>query len=61
MAALKAPADAKWFDPTNGTYTAVSGGQLANTGTRQFTPPGTNSDGESDWVLMLDASAQAGN
>ena len=61
MAALKAPADAKWFDPTSGTYTAVPGGQLANTGTRQFTPPGTNSDGQSDWVLMLDASAQARN
>ena len=40
MASLKAPANAKWFDPTNGTYTTIPGGPFANTGTRQFTPPG---------------------
>ena len=56
MAALKAPANAKWFDPANGTYTPVAGGPLTNTGTRQFTPPGINSDGDTDWVLLLDAS-----
>ena len=26
MASLKGPADAKWFDPTNGTYTTILGG-----------------------------------
>ncbi len=56
MAALRAPANAKWFDPTKGMYTTVAGGPFANTGTRQFTPPGNNSDGDSDWILMLDAS-----
>ena len=56
MASLKAPANAKWFDPTNGTYTTIPGGPFANTGTRQFTPPGNNHDGDSDWVLLLDAS-----
>jgi len=55
MANLKAPADARWFDPTNGAYTAISGGPFANTGTRQFTPPGDNHDGDSDWVLLLAA------
>ncbi len=56
MASLRAPASAKWFDPTNGAYTAISGGPFANTGTRQFTPPGKNQDGDSDWVLLLAAS-----
>jgi hypothetical protein len=56
MAGLKAPAIAKWFDPTNGAYTTVPGRPFVNTGTRQFTPPGNNHDGNSDWVLLLDAS-----
>ena len=28
MASLKAPAIAKWFDPSNGVYTTISGGTL---------------------------------
>ena len=56
MASLKAPAYAQWFDPTDGTYTAIPGGPFANTGTRQFSPPGQNGDGDSDWVLLLKAS-----
>ena len=56
MASLKAPLRAKWFDPSNGAYTAIFGGLFANTGTRQFTPPGKNQDGDSDWVLLLAAS-----
>jgi hypothetical protein len=56
MASLKAQASAKWFDPSNGTYTTIPGGPFANTGTRQFTPPGNNHDGDGDWVLLLDAS-----
>jgi len=56
MASLKAPANAKWFDPTNGTYRTIPGGPFVNAGTRQFTPPGKNGDGDSDWVLLLDAS-----
>jgi hypothetical protein len=56
MADLKAPAKAEWFDPTNGAYTVISGGPFANSGVRQFTPPGKNHDGDSDWVLLLNAS-----
>jgi hypothetical protein len=54
MASLKAPANAKWFDPSNGAYTTIPGGPFANTGTRRFTPPGNNHDGDSDWVLLLE-------
>jgi Protein of unknown function (DUF4038)/Putative collagen-binding domain of a collagenase len=56
MAALKSPARARWFDPTSGAYTPVSAEPFANSGTRQFTPPQHNSDGDTDWVLLLDAS-----
>lgn len=59
MAQLKSAAYAQWFDPTNGSHAPIPGGPFANTGTRQFTPPGKNSDGVSDWVLLLDASRSA--
>jgi hypothetical protein len=45
---------ARWYDPTNATYTAITSG-LSNTGTHAFTLPGTNSAGDLDWVLRLDA------
>ncbi|MGD0498657.1 MAG: DUF4038 domain-containing protein [Bryobacteraceae bacterium] len=56
MSRLKARANARWFDPANGASTRISGGPFANMGTRQFAPPGNNHDGDSDWVLLLDAS-----
>ncbi len=59
MASLKAPANAKWFDPTNGVYTPTPGGPFANAGTRQFTPPGNNHGGASDWVLVLEVSGSS--
>jgi hypothetical protein len=40
----------------NGSSTPISGQPFANTETRQFTPLGNNHDGDSDWVLVLDAS-----
>ena len=44
---------AYWFDPTDGRYLSVEGSPVNNTGIREFTPPGKNQDGESDWVLLL--------
>ena len=46
---------AQWYDPTNGKYTAISGSPFANTGTQKFATPGTNSGGDTDWVLVLTA------
>lgn len=57
MASLKAPANARWFDPTNGTYATIPGSPFANRGTRQFTPPLISHDGDTDWVLLLDTSS----
>jgi hypothetical protein len=42
---------ASWFNPRNGKTTVI--GQVANTGTHVFDPPGEQSNGN-DWVLLLD-------
>jgi hypothetical protein len=47
---------ARWFDPSNNTYSTVAGSPFANSGSRQFTPPGNNAEGSSDWVLVLEAA-----
>jgi hypothetical protein len=54
MTQLSAAATARWYDPSRGTYTAVDGSPLENTGKRKFTPPGNNGDGDGDWVLVLE-------
>ena len=53
MAAMAGSARSRWFDPTNGMYTADAA-SIPNTGTHSFTTPGTNSSGAADWVLVLD-------
>lgn len=55
MQAFRRSTRARWFDPTTGEYHNVPGGLLANRGTHQFTPPGKNHDGDTDWVLLLDS------
>ena len=53
MTKLGATVTARWFDPTNATFTAI--GTFPNTGTQAFTTPGNNSAGDADWLLVLDA------
>ena len=55
MSKLAGPTTAHWYDPTNGKYSDVGGSPFANSGYRQFTPPGHNSSGDSDWILVLEA------
>ncbi|HXO49070.1 MAG TPA: DUF4038 domain-containing protein, partial [Mycobacterium sp.] len=50
---------ARWYDPSNGSFTSISGSPFADTGSQKFTTPGNNSDGNSDWVLVLQASSAA--
>lgn len=54
LAKLSGPAAARWFDPTSGELKAIEGAPLPSTGSREFTPPGKNAAGESDWVLVLE-------
>lgn len=54
MTAMNDHVLARWYDPTSGKYSNIAG-SLRNKGTHVFTPPGTNSTGQADWVLVLEA------
>jgi hypothetical protein len=53
---LRGPVQAIWFDPSDGRYRPVAGSPFTNEGTRPFTPPGPNSAGDADWVLLLETA-----
>jgi len=46
----------RWFDPSSGAFAAVPGSPLTNSGVRNFTPPGNNTDGDGGWVLVLETN-----
>jgi hypothetical protein len=52
---LRGPLRARWFDPTSGRSTEIAENPLVTKGTHDFVPPGRNSAGEKDWVLILQA------
>jgi uncharacterized protein DUF4038/collagenase-like protein with putative collagen-binding domain len=54
MSKLAGPAIARWYDPANGDYIAANSSAYTNTGSEEFTPPGNNSAGDGDWVLILE-------
>jgi Protein of unknown function (DUF4038)/Putative collagen-binding domain of a collagenase len=56
MSKLSGPVMARWYDPTVGTFTNISGSPFANAGSHNFTTPGNNSGGDGDWVLVLEVS-----
>ncbi len=56
MAQFGGPVTARWYDPSRGTFTAVEGSPLPNSGGHSFTPPGNNGDGDGDWVLVLETA-----
>ena len=56
LAAFNKPVTAAWYDPSSGSFNVISGSPFTNSGTRQFTPPGANHEGASDWVLALEVS-----
>lgn len=51
------PVTARWFDPTNGTFTAAASGTIPNAGTRSFDRDRANGAGAQDWVLVLTAGS----
>ena len=55
MTRLAGRVQAQWYDPTNGTYSPVSGSPFRNAGSVHLTTPGKNADGDPDWVLVLNA------
>ena len=48
--------EAHWLRPCLSTVFAHIGDVSADAGTRRFSPPGKNGDGDPDWVLVLTAS-----
>ncbi|MBI3852477.1 MAG: DUF4038 domain-containing protein [Verrucomicrobia bacterium] len=56
LTVMSGSAQARWYDPTSGNYTTIPGSPLANTGPYSFTPPGNNSVGDRDWVLLLETT-----
>jgi hypothetical protein len=57
LASMNGAVTARWYDPENGTYQSINGSPFPNTGTHNFMPPGNNSGGDGDWVLVLTASS----
>jgi hypothetical protein len=55
LAQLAGSVTARWYDPSNGTYSAIQGSPFANQGSHSFTTPGKNHDGDPDWVLVLES------
>jgi Protein of unknown function (DUF4038)/Putative collagen-binding domain of a collagenase/Fibronectin type III domain/Putative Ig domain len=56
MSQMAGSTTARWFDPSNASYTTVSGSPFPNSGQATFTPPGRTADGSTDWVLVLQVS-----
>jgi hypothetical protein len=56
MGQLSGLVTARWYDPSAGTFTNIAGSPFANTGLHNFATPGTNADGDQDWVLVLEAN-----
>jgi hypothetical protein len=57
MSKLQKPVTARWFDPSANAFRAIAGSPFSNTGKHRFTPPGSNSAGDPDWVLVLETVA----
>jgi hypothetical protein len=58
MTRLSGPANARWYNPTSGTFTAIPNvPPPANGGTCDFTTPADNGTGTNDWVLVLETVA----
>lgn len=53
ISALSNNSSASWFDPTNGKYISIPQAVRPANGKMEFTTPGKNSSGESDWVLVI--------
>lgn len=52
MSELASAVRARWYDPTNASYTAIA--NYPASGTQAFTTTGNNADGTADWALILD-------
>src|SRR5437870_2709217 len=54
MSRLSGPVTGRWYDPASGSFATIPGSPLPNTGLLNFLTPGSNTDGDEDWVLVLE-------
>ncbi len=55
MSVMSGTSSARWWDPMSGAY-VNDASSLPNSGSRSFNPPGNNSAGQGDWMLVLSTS-----
>ena len=48
--------NARWYDPANGSYTAVTGSPFPAAGSQTFRPAGNNTSNFGDWALVLEST-----
>jgi hypothetical protein len=54
LSRFRGPVRAQWFDPTNGATIDI--GNFDNSGSQTWAMPGSNSLGDSDWILVVRAT-----
>jgi hypothetical protein len=61
MTEFAGPVTARWYDPTDvGVFEPATGSPIAASGTHNFVASsevGTNSEGDADWILVLETEA----
>ncbi|HSR79117.1 MAG TPA: DUF4038 domain-containing protein [Xanthobacteraceae bacterium] len=57
MTKMGATCVARWFDPTNATFTTIA--TLPNTSTHAFTPPANNNASDTDFLLVIETVSGA--
>jgi hypothetical protein len=53
LAQFSGPVTARWYNPTDGRFMAISDQTFPNLGLRDFQTPGDNGTGAFDWLLIL--------
>ncbi len=54
LGTFSGPVTARWYDPTDGTFTSDRRRPVRERRKRHFPTPATNAAGDNDWVLVLE-------
>lgn len=60
LSGFDGPVRARWFDPTDGSWTAAREAPLRPRAGTQLATPGVNTAGDTDWALVLDTDGAGG-
>lgn len=59
MGGFAGPVNARWFNPTTGTFATLSGSPFGNSGNLNLSTPGNNGSSTNDWLLVMTSSASS--